>query len=197
MPAASQLPPDIILASTSKYRRKLLSQLEIPFSTQSPNVDESALPGEAPSELARRLAQAKARAVAAQNPTSLVIASDQVAELDGKALCKPGSVERAEAQLLAASGRSVLFHTGLCVINGEREHLLVEEFRVRFRTLTAEQIHRYVAREQPLDCAGSFKAEGLGITLFESLSGRDPNTLIGLPLIALTDILLAEKYPIL
>lgn len=185
----------IILASTSPYRRELLARLLDGFQTQAPQVDETPLPGEAPARLAPRLALAKARAVVQRHPGALVIGSDQVAELDGLALGKPGSSDAACEQLAACAGRTVVFHTALCLVDGRGTQALVHEFvdctRVVFRPLDAASIQRYVARERPLDCAGSFKAEGLGIALFERIASEDPTALIGLPLIALARLLRA------
>jgi len=181
----------LILGSSSRYRRDLLARLNLPFESASPDIDESALPEESAPARAERLAIAKARALAQRFPAHLIIGSDQVAELNGKHLGKPGNRENAIAQLTACSGKTVNFYTGLCLFNsatGEYQSL-VEPFAVTFRHLTNEEIERYVDAEQPFDCAGSFKSEGLGIALFESLNGRDPNALVGLPLIALCEIL--------
>lgn len=186
--------PPLILASSSPFRRELLERLGLPFTCLSPDIDETPRAGEAPEALVQRLALEKARAVAARHPEALVIGSDQVAVApDGSVLGKPGSAERAVAQLKAVQGRSVLFLTGLCLLDGRRgEHqLCCEPFRVHFRALDEERLRRYVEREQPLNCAGSFKSEGLGITLFERLEGDDPTALIGLPLIRLTTFLAA------
>ncbi|MBO9662705.1 Maf family nucleotide pyrophosphatase [Dokdonella sp.] len=188
-------PVDLVLASTSRYRRELLSRLGLPFRAVAPEVDEASHPGETPRALACRLAQAKAEAVAARCPGALVIGSDQVAELDGRALGKPGSVAAAEAQLTASAGRSVLFHTALCLVDTRTAAavpaLACDLTRVVFRPLAHAEIARYVAAERPLDCAGSFKAEGLGIGLFERIENEDPTALIGLPLIALARMLRA------
>jgi septum formation protein len=184
-PAAA---PGLVLASTSIYRRALLERLGLAFSTARPEVDETPQPGEAPRDLAVRLARAKAEAVVAGDTWAL--GSDQVAELDGRPLGKPGTVERAIAQLTAMSGREVRFLTAVCLAaaDGRRfEHLDVTV--VRFRALAADEIARYVERELPLDCAGSFKSEGLGIALFEAIENRDPTALIGLPLIATARLL--------
>lgn len=186
MPPTPDLPP-LILASTSPYRRALLERLGLPFSTAAPDVDERCHPGESPSELVRRLAEAKARAVALNHPDALIIGSDQVACLDDAILGKPGDHATAIAQLERASGRGVLFLTGLCVLDARsgQAQTLVEPFRVYFRHLTRARIEGYLERERPYDCAGSFKSEGLGIALFERLEGDDPAALIGLPLIRL------------
>jgi len=181
--------PALILASTSRYRAELLSRLRLPFSCANPEVEEAALPGEAPPALAARLARAKAAAVAARHPGAWVIGSDQVAELDGAPLGKPGTRDAACAQLAAMSGREVLFHTAVCVSNGGRHLQAADLTRVRFRTLRADEIERYVEAEMPLDCAGSFKCEGLGIALFEAIDNQDPSALVGLPLIALCRLL--------
>lgn len=176
-------PSRLILASTSIYRRELLARLRLPFETARPETDESPSPGEPPDELARRLAIAKARAIAEREPDAWVIGSDQVAELDGRCLGKPGNREGAIAQLTAMSGRTVAFRTGLGLCCGERLLTALDTTTVRFRMLRADEIARYVDAEQPLDCAGSFKCEGLGISLFESIESRDPTALVGLPLI--------------
>ena len=178
----------LVLASTSRYRRELLERLALPFTVQRPEVDESPRPGESPLDLARRLAEAKARAVAAGRPDAWVIGSDQVAERDGQAIGKPGSAENAVTQLLAASGREQHFHTAFCLFRQVDGGLIAGEDLtvVRFRSLDPEEVARYVASESPLDCAGSFKCEGLGISLFEAIETRDPTALVGLPLIALS-----------
>ncbi|EXJ14397.1 Maf family protein [Imhoffiella purpurea] len=183
--------PALVLASTSRYRRALLEQLGLSFRTDSPEVDETPRPNEPPQVLVMRLAEAKARAVAERHPDALIIGSDQVACLDGDILGKPGTRDRAIAQLERASGRSVLFQTGLCLLDARsgRAQTLVEPFRVHFRSLSRARIEGYLDREQPYDCAGSFKSEGLGIALFERLEGEDPNALIGLPLIRLIPLL--------
>ena len=194
MPADTLPPGGLVLASTSPYRRELLGRLGLPFSSARPDADESPLPGEAPEALVARLAELKARSVAAHHPQALVIGSDQVAVLDDAVLGKPGTPERAREQLTRASGRCVRFLTGLCLLDAasDEARVLVETFTVHFRELDAARIARYVDAEQPYDCAGSFKSEGLGITLFTHLEGDDPNSLIGLPLIRLVD-LLAER----
>lgn len=184
-------PTRIILASTSRYRAELLRRLVADFEQHAPGTDETALPDETPATRALRLAIAKAAAAAEGADDALVIGSDQVAELDGMMLDKPGTPERARDQLSASSGREVHFHTGVCVIDtrdGHQRHHL-DHTCVRFRSLSAMEIARYVEREQPLDCAGSFKCEGLGISLFESIDNQDPSALIGLPLIALARLL--------
>jgi MAF protein len=184
--------PDLLLASSSPYRRELLSRLRLPFDCASPDIDETPQAGEAPEMLAVRLAAGKARALAATHPTSLIIGSDQVAALpDGTILSKPGNHERATRQLRQSSGQCVQFFTGLALLDARTQTLKThcERFDAHFRALSPEEIESYLRKEQPYDCAGSFKMEGLGITLFSSLEGRDPNSLVGLPLIALTDLL--------
>ncbi|MBA1149195.1 septum formation protein Maf [Ectothiorhodospiraceae bacterium WFHF3C12] len=181
----------LILASTSPYRAELLTRLGLPFERRAPDIDESARPGEAPEAYVARLAREKAMAVCATR--GLVIGSDQTAVLDGNMLGKPGDPQRAVKQLLAASGRRVSFLTGLCLhdtASGD-SWLDVVPYHVVFRPITEAVAMRYVEREQPLDCAGSFKAEGLGIALFQRMEGDDPTALVGLPLIRLVDFLLA------
>lgn len=184
----------LVLASTSPFRAAVLDKLGIPFKTDAPQTDERRLPDEGAEALVRRLAERKARDVASRNPDALIIGSDQVACVDGDILGKPGSRDRAIAQLTAASGKAVDFFTGLCLLNAAsgRAQVEVEPFTVRFRRLEQSQIERYVDREQPFNCAGSFKSEGFGITLFAALDGRDPNALIGLPLILLVEMLANE-----
>lgn len=182
---------ELVLASSSPYRAQLLHRLGVPFESAAPNIDETAGPQERPAELVERLARQKAAAVAGQHPQALIIGSDQVAECGGRILGKPGTAERARAQLAELSGQTVTFHTGLCLLDAATatEQSAVVPVTVHFRTLTAAQIADYVARERPLDCAGAFKSEGLGIALFEALEGSDPNALVGLPLIALCTML--------
>lgn len=184
----------LILASTSPYRRDLLSRLQVPFEAVAPDADESPLPGEAPAETAERLAEAKARAVASAFPGCLIIGSDQVAHMGERRFGKPGTRENATAQLRAMSGKSVVFHTGLCLLNTAtgRVHLRGIPTEVRFRELSDEEIRRYLDKEDALNCAGSARSEGLGISLLEYLRGDDPNALVGLPLIALCEMLRAE-----
>lgn len=182
---------EIILASSSPYRRALLERLNLPFECISPDVDEAPLPNEAPAILAQRLALTKARVVASQHPDALVIGSDQVASVLGAVHGKPGNLEAAARQLRNSAGQRVSFYTGLALIgiNAGLELQHVEPFHVHFRPLSDADIHGYLSREQALDCAGSFKVEGLGITLFERLEGDDPTSLEGLPLISLTRLL--------
>ncbi len=184
----------LVLASTSAYRKMLLERLQIPFVTARPEVDETPLPGEPPPATAERLAREKALAVAASHPDALVIGSDQVACLGDEIFGKPGTVERAVAQLQRMRGQTVLFHTALALVNTRSGHVRCEGVPtlVRFRSLSDDEIRRYVEKERPLDCAGSAKSEGLGIALLEALSGDDPTALIGLPLIALARMLRAE-----
>ena len=181
----------LILGSTSPFRREILEKLRLPFQTDAPVVDETALPGEQPEQLVARLAEAKAREVAMRHNGALIIGSDQVACIDGQILGKPGNRRKAIAQLLTASGKTVVFHTALCLLDSAtgRSQLGVEPFTVKFRNLSRAQIERYVDAEKPFNCAGSFKSEGYGITLFSALEGRDPNTLIGLPMILLVEML--------
>ncbi|TSE34617.1 Maf family nucleotide pyrophosphatase [Tepidimonas charontis] len=195
---ASPLPADapaarIVLASTSPYRRELLQRLRLPFDICAPQVDETPHPGEAPAALALRLARAKADAVARLHPHALVIGSDQVADLDGTALGKPGTHERAVAQLQAMRGRTVVFHTAVAVVCHARGYAAQEAaaVQVRFRTLSDEEIERYLRAERPYDCAGSAKSEGLGIALLEAIVSDDPTALIGLPLIRTARLLRA------
>ncbi|MSQ50500.1 MAG: septum formation protein Maf [Betaproteobacteria bacterium] len=181
----------LILASTSRYRKQLLSRLGILFEVAAPDVDESALPGELPEALALRLARAKTLNVAANYTDALVVGSDQVASCGSELLGKPGNLENATRQLLLLSGREAVFHTALCVHSTATHRTLVRcvSNLVVFRTLTATQIDRYLRKEKPFDCAGSAKSEGLGIALIQKMGGDDPNALIGLPLIALIDLL--------
>jgi septum formation protein len=177
--------PRLILASTSRYRRQLLQRLRLPFDVVSPGVDEAALPGEAPAEVAIRLALAKAQAVAADAADAVVIGSDQVAELDGQAIGKPGSHERAVEQLTMMSGQRVVFHTAVAVVRRQRgfARVLLAPVAVRFRPLRAEEIERYLELDHPYDCAGSARSEALGVALLERIDSDDPTALIGLPLI--------------
>lgn len=189
----------LVLASTSPFRRELLARLGLSFDTAAPDVDEAPQPGESAQGLVLRLAEAKARAVATLYSDALIIGSDQVASIGGQLLGKPGDREHAIAQLEQASGRTALFRTGLCLLDAAsgRAQVHCEPFKVHFRQLTRAQITDYVDREQPFNCAGSFKSEGLGIALFERLEGADPNALIGLPLIRLIDMLANEGVGVL
>ena len=187
------LPSPLILASTSRYRRELLARLALPFETAAPDVDETPRAGEAPRELALRLALEKAQAVAARKPQAIVIGSDQVADLHGQPLGKPGTHERAAAQLARMSGQTVLFHTAVAVVQASRSFAQssLATVTVRFRTLDAATIERYLLAEQPYDCAGSAKSEGLGIALLQAIESDDPTALIGLPLIRTAQLLRA------
>lgn len=183
--------PRVVLASTSRYRAELLRRLLHDFDCVAPQIDEDPMPGEAPADRASRLAKAKASAVAKSQGGALVIGSDQVAELDGRVLRKPGEFAIAREQLRACSGRELRFHTAVSVIDarGEPGRWTRDLTRVRFRQLSENEIQRYLERERPFDCAGSFKAEALGIALFEKIESEDPTALIGLPLIALARLL--------
>lgn len=194
-----QAKPQIVLASTSKYRRELLTRLGLPFEIAAPQVDETALPQEAPQDTARRLAEAKARAVALRFPQAIVIGSDQVAVLEGMPLGKPGNHSNALRQLKAMRGKEVVFHTALCLCDAAsgQAQTRVVPFYVRFRDYSDAEIERYLQREQPYDCAGSARCEGLGIALIAEMRGDDPNALIGLPLIALTEMLAAQGVSVL
>lgn len=185
--------PRLILASTSRYRRELLQRLRVPFDVVAPGVDETPVPGESPRALACRLARAKAQAVAAAHPEAVVIGSDQVADLDGTPIGKPGSHERAIAQLRAMSGRSVVFHTAVAVARHAAGHLgeTLVPVTVRFRRLDDDEIERYLRIEQPYDCAGSARSESLGVALLEAIESDDPTALVGLPLIRTAALLRA------
>jgi len=184
----------IVLASSSPYRQQLLEKLGLHFETHAPNVNETPSPDETPEQLALRLARDKAQAIAHYYPNHLIIGCDQVAALNHRILNKPGDHQTAIEQLSLCSDRSVCFYTGLCLLNtaSHTHHQLVETYTVHFRELSAEKINYYLLMDKPYDCAGSFKVEGLGITLFKKLEGNDPNTLIGLPLIQLVSMLAAE-----
>jgi septum formation protein len=191
--------PPLVLASTSPYRRELLGRLGIPFAIAAPDTDETALPGETPEATALRLSEAKARAVARQFPEALIIGSDQIAVLDGKIYGKPGTHERAVEQLRTMRGKTVNFFTGLCLYNaatGTARTVGIPTL-VSFRKLSDAEIENYLRREQPYNCAGSAKSEGLGIAVIERMQGDDPNALIGLPLIALCSLLRDEGVAVL
>lgn len=194
-----QNPAPLVLASTSVYRRALLDRLGLPFAIASPGVDETALPGEAPAASACRLAEAKARAVAARHANALVIGSDQVANLDGVAIGKPADHADAVRQLTALSGRAVVFHTAVALVNAAngRGAVRLVDVTTKFRALSAAAIERYLQRERPYDCAASIKAEALGIAIVESIDSDDPTALIGLPLISVVDLLRAEGVDVL
>jgi septum formation protein len=182
-PLAPSAQRPLILASTSRYRRELLERLRLNFSTVAPEVDETPLPGEAPAVLAQRLALAKAQAVARLHPQALVIGSDQVADLQGQCLGKPGDHDKAVAQLRAMRGREVIFQTAVALVAPGLVLQELAQVQVRFRDLADEEIERYLRAEQPYDCAGSAKSEGLGIALLDAIDSDDPTALIGLPLI--------------
>ena len=189
----------LVLASTSPFRRSILEKLGVAFDCHAPEVDETPLPGESPSQLVERLSIAKAQAVAAHLKQGLVIGSDQVALIDDDILGKPGNHANAVAQLERTAGKTVTFLTGLALVNAASGSIQAEvvPFKVVFRQLTREQIENYLKVEQPYNCAGSFKSEGLGIALFERLEGDDPNTLIGLPLIRLIRMLEKEGMTVI
>lgn len=183
--------PPLVLASTSPYRRELLGRLGLPFEVANPAVDETPLPGEAPEALALRLSEAKARAVAAQYPGALIIGSDQVAIANGRIYGKPGTHENAVAQLQSLRGQTVNFFTGLCLYDSRSDTAHVQSIPtlVTFRKLSDAAIENYLRREQPYNCAGAAKSEALGIAVIAKMEGSDPNALVGLPLIALCDLL--------
>ncbi|GGB88762.1 Maf family nucleotide pyrophosphatase [Pseudoduganella buxea] len=189
--------PALILASSSAYRRELLARLHLPFTVDVPDIDESPLPGESPAATALRLARAKAAAVAARHPGSLVIGSDQVATLDGRQIGKPGHHAAALAQLQSMRGRDVVFHTALCLWDGRNGSCDVQDIRtvVAFRDLPDAELDAYLRIEQPYDCAGSAKNEGLGIAILDRIDSTDPTALTGLPLIALTGMLRRAGVP--
>lgn len=189
----------LILGSSSPFRAELLTKLGLPFDAVSPDIDEQALPREQAVQLVQRLSEQKAHAIASDYPNALIIGSDQVAVLDGIILGKPGNHENAVSQLQAASGKTVQFLTGLALLNSQNGEMqsLVEPFEVSFKQLSFEQIDFYLKQEQPYQCAGSFKSEGFGISLFSKLKGDDPNTLIGLPLIRLIALLQAQGVDVL
>lgn len=191
--------PQLILASSSIYRRELLERLQLPFSVETPDVDESPLQGEKPEETALRLAQAKARKIGSHYPDALVIGCDQVATLDGLQLGKPLTHDNAVKQLTLMRGRTVFFHSALCLFNAASDNMQAEDvvYEVRFRQFTDAQIENYLRLEQPYHCAGSAKSEGLGIALMEYMRGDDPNALIGLPLISLIGMLQNEGVSVI
>lgn len=189
----------LILASTSVYRKQLLDRLGIPYQAVSPSVDETILPNESPTNLVQRLAQAKARSVASNHSQALIIGSDQVAVLHDHILGKPGTHPNAVKQLKQASGHKVTFITSVCLYNSATSqiHEKIIPYHVTFRTLSTQLIERYLRREQPYDCAGSFKSEGLGIALFDHMEGEDPTALVGLPLIGLRKLLQKELVEVI
>lgn len=186
----------LILASTSPYRRALLEKLGVEFICAAPDTDETPKDGESATDLVQRLAQEKAHSLSEKFPNHFIIGSDQVCVIDGKIVGKPGSIENAHQQLRAASGKVITFYTGLCVLNSHtmQKEIICEPFHVHFRRLTDDEINAYIKLEMPLYCAGSFMCESAGILLFSQLEGRDPNALVGLPLIALNEILLKFGY---
>ena len=187
--------PQIVLASTSPFRRELLSRLDLPFEIANPAIDESALPEEHPEATALRLSEAKARAVTTQHPDALIIGSDQVAFLNKQIFGKPGTHEKAVTQLQTMRGRTVNFYTGLCLLNSKtgEAHVCGVPTLVTFRNLTDEEIENYLQKERPYNCAGSAKSEGLGIAVIARMVGEDPSALVGLPLIALCNLLRLEN----
>jgi len=189
----------LILASTSRYRRALLERLGVPFAVEAPEVDEATLPGESPRATALRLAEAKARAVAAKHPAALVLGSDQVLDLDGVAVSKPADRADAKRQLVAASGRTLVFHTAVALVDAAsgRADVRCIDVASAFRVLDPLAIDRYLERERPFDCAGSVKSEGFGIALFERITSDDPTALIGLPLITVVAMLQAQGFDVL
>ena len=197
-PGEKSASPQLILASTSQYRRTLLERLQVPFQTASPQVDETPQQGETGAECAARLSRLKAQAVADRHPQALIIGSDQVAECDGRRLDKPGNLQGATAQLAWASGKQALFSTAVTLLNSEsgREQTRVVPTTVRFRRISEAEIERYLRQEAAVDCAGSAKAEGLGIALLDEIESTDPTALIGLPLIALCTMLREENVVI-
>lgn len=189
----------LVLASSSPFRKALLEKLHLTFECASPDINETPLADETIEAMVKRLAEAKAHALASSYPDSLIIGSDQSASLHGNVLHKPGNFETAFEQLKAASGESITFYTGLCLLNSRTHQFttLCDPYVVTFRTLSDTEINNYLKLEQPFNCAGSFKSEGLGISLFESMRGDDPNSLIGLPLIQLCRLLKAEGMPVI
>jgi len=189
----------LVLASSSPFRKSLLEKLQIDFTSDSPDIDESPVAGEPIKAMVTRLCEAKARALAEKYPDALIIGSDQSASLKGNILGKPGNFEVALKQLQAASGQTITFHTGLCLLNTrtQQAETICEPYTVKFRKLTQHEIEQYLTREQPYNCAGSFKSEALGISLFENMQGNDPNALIGLPLIQLCRMLGENGLPVL
>lgn len=188
--------PELILASTSPYRQELLQHLQIPFRVEAAAVDETPLPDEAPEALVCRLAEAKAQAVAHRNPQAVVIGADQMAVCGTRILGKPGNAERAVEQLGWMQGQAVEFLNGIAIVAASGTEIFLVPYRIVLRALTSMEIERYVARDQPLDCAGSFRSEGLGISLVKRMEGEDPHALMGLPLIALCRVLRKLGYPL-
>lgn len=199
MIAEENMSQQLVLASTSPFRKQLLEKLHLQFETAKPDVDETALDNESAIELVERLAIAKAQAITPLYDNALVIGSDQVCVNENKILGKPGNYENAFAQLQAASGKRITFYTGLALVNSATGTVqsLVEPFHVQFRVLSEQMISNYLNTEQPYNCAGSFKSEGYGIALFDALEGKDPNSLIGLPLISLINMLEKENFSVI
>jgi MAF protein len=199
MIAEKNMSQKLLLASTSPFRKQLLEKLHLQFDTAKPNVDETALTNESAIELVERLAITKAQAITPLYDNALVIGSDQVCVNEGNILGKPGDYENAFKQLQAASGKKITFYTGLALINSRTGKIqsIVEPFHVQFRVLSKQMINNYLNKEQPYNCAGSFKSEGYGIALFDALEGKDPNSLIGLPLISLIKMLEHENFPVI
>jgi len=199
MPKMNLEKTPLILASTSPFRQQILQKICLPFTCAKPQVDEVALPDESATQLVGRLAHCKALAVATDYPNHLIIGGDQVAVIRGKIIGKPHTFDNAMVQLQQASGQIITFYTGLCLYNSETntQQTIIEEFKVHFRPLSDEMIANYLRKEQPYNCAGSFKSEGLGIALFSRLEGKDPNTLIGLPLISLIELLNNQDIEVL
>lgn len=197
--AEAQAARPLVLASTSRYRRELLARLRLPFATASPEADETPRSGEVPAATALRLAETKARSITGAWPDALIIGSDQVADLEGVAVSKPGTHAAARDQLARLSGRTIVFHTGLALLDAKSGLCATALVDVvsRFRALSMSAIDAYLTQERPYDCAGSVKSEALGIALFESIESDDPTALIGLPLIRLTSMLLAAGMPVL
>ncbi len=181
----------LILASSSRYRREVLQKLHVPFECISPEIDETPLPDESPAQTSLRLAEAKARKVAESHPEALIIGCDQVATVDGLQIGKPGNHENAVKQLTMLSDKEVIFHSALCLLDSSNQHMqsTIVPYSVKFKPLSAAQIDTYLRLEQPYDCAGSAKSEGMGIALLDYMRGDDPNALVGLPLIALVNML--------
>lgn len=188
----------LVLASTSPFRQQLLKKLDIPFITAQPNCDETPQTNESPEALVQRLAEQKARSCVVKTP-SLVVGSDQVCVIDGQIVGKPHTKQKAVEQLMSQSGKAITFYTGLALYNSEtqKSQVTLDTFTVHFRQLKQQMVERYVEKEMPLNCAGSFKSEGLGIALFDKLEGDDPNTLVGLPLIRLIQLLENESFAVL
>jgi len=189
----------LVLASSSPFRKALLDKLQLNFECDSPNIDEAVEAGESIENMVKRLSESKARALANSHPDALIIGSDQSASLNEQVLHKPGNFENAFKQLKAASGQTITFYTGLCLLNTQTQQAetVCEPYTVKFRSLNDSEIEHYLNRDKPFNCAGSFKSEALGISLFESMQGDDPNTLIGLPLIQLCRMLKNQGMPVI